>query len=63
MTISLKILFYYQRCMISGSIDMRIRKLEFEEINYSRKKEETIENKKLKNLERVIIKQSEVPWD
>ena len=49
--------------MISGSIDMRIRKLEFEEINYSRKKEETIENKKLKNLERVIIKQSEVPWD
>ena len=43
--------------MISGSIDMRIRKLEFEE-NYSRKKEETIENKKLKNLERVIIKQS-----
>ena len=43
--------------MISGSIDIRIRKLEFEE-NYSRKKEETIENKKLKNLERVIIKQS-----
>ena len=49
--------------MISGSIDMKIRKLEFEEINHSRKKEETIENKKLKNLERVIIKQSEVPWD
>jgi len=29
--------------MISGSIDMKIRKLEFEEINHSRKKEETIE--------------------